>query len=279
MDGPTIFLSAATAVTLVAAGAAFFFLGRREPQRFALSAGLVAILGVAVSLLWLPQTTPIPGVRFAFAAFSVLGWLVVAAYLEIRRSAETLDQSTAVLAELAGTDELTGLVTRQSLRANCSDAMRQGAEKGTRVSLIVADVDRFRAVNDALGSEVGDSVLRAVASILGNKTRAGDCAARLGSDEFALMLPDTPAVVALQTAEAIRSEVARTQLEALPKGTSVTVSVGVASLPADMLDPETLLIGADAALMEAKRKGRNQVCTSPDPVSEPARDRPALEPA
>ena len=270
MESPVGVLTIATAAALIAAAAAFYFLLRSEYQRFVIGASAIVVIGVAVALFWMPRTTPIPGVRFALAGFTILGWLLAAAYLEMRRFEARLSSSDAVLAELAGTEELTGLATRQMLIQQSQDALDASEPGQDRVSLIVVDVDNFRRLNDSFGTHAGDLILRAVASIVGNQARESDCAARIGSDEFALLLPETSLVMALQTAEVIRGEIARTRLDEIPVETSFTASIGVASLPPGIRDAESLLVSADTAVAEAKRKGRNQVCSSPDYAGDPA---------
>jgi diguanylate cyclase (GGDEF)-like protein len=116
-------------------------------------------------------------------------------------------------------------------------------------------VDRFKEYNDACGHLAGDAALARVAAILKETTRDVDCAARYGGEEFVVLLPETAARGATETAQRIQERLARDELV----GGKLTLSVGVAQFPEDGESPEELLAGADAALYQAKREGRNRV--------------------
>ncbi len=167
----------------------------------------------------------------------------------------------AALEHIAVVDELTGLHSRRYL----FDIVRRSRPEETVVgtSFLMIDVDHFKNVNDRYGHAVGDKVLRKVAELLVTATRNNDVVARVGGEEFAVLLPHTDEETATDVAERVRAAVAlHTQ------DPQVTVSVGVASLPGALFkhgeDPieraASLMERADGALYRAKRAGRNRVC-------------------
>ena len=164
------------------------------------------------------------------------------------------------LAQLATTDELTGLWNRrrfiEMLRREC----RRTDRAGTSLALAMVDVDRFKAVNDTFGHAFGDRVLRAVAAHLGREARATDIVARYGGEEFMVLMPDTDAEEATSAAERIRRCVASHPVADEKRSVEVTISIGIsASEEGQPPDPETLVRLADETLYAAKQAGRN--CT------------------
>ena len=160
--------------------------------------------------------------------------------------------------ELATTDKLTGLLNRQSLDALIHQAMTGSRRSGTPLSVLLADVDFFKAVNDEHGHLVGDEVLRRVALNLREHLRESDTVCRWGGEEFLMIVQDCDAGAALLLAEKLRGAVANDlRLAELASGL-VTVSIGVAELqPQESVDG---LVGrADAAMYAAKGAGRNCV--------------------
>lgn len=165
-------------------------------------------------------------------------------------------QMHAELHMAAVTDSLTGLYNRRYLEAS-------GAGMGTRgpASLLMVDLDQFKEVNDQLGHEVGDEVLRQVAHLLGAQLRTKDRIVRFGGDEFLVLLPGAARGEAEAVAERIRTAMLREPLRIDDREVWLTVSVGVAEWsPLDQNpDPQVLLRWADAALYQAKNSGRNRV--------------------
>jgi diguanylate cyclase (GGDEF)-like protein len=128
------------------------------------------------------------------------------------------------------------------------------------VSLAMMDIDRFKKINDSHGHLAGDFVLRKIGSMLQERLRADDFLARYGGEEFALILRESPKQNALQTAERIRKLVETTPFRHEGKRIAVTISIGVATWPAQHIDSgEDLVKAADANLYSAKRRGRNKV--------------------
>jgi diguanylate cyclase (GGDEF)-like protein len=162
------------------------------------------------------------------------------------------------LEELATTDKLTGLSNRQSLDALMHQAMTRSRRVGAPMSVLLADVDHFKAVNDRFGHLVGDEVLKRVAANLRQLLRASDTVCRWGGEEFLLIAQDCDSSAALLLAEKLRTAIADdARLAELASG-PVTMSLGVAELqPKESL--EALVGRADAAMYAAKEAGRNCV--------------------
>lgn len=163
------------------------------------------------------------------------------------------------LRQEARTDQLTRLYNRRALQEAAVREMARAKRHGLNFSVILVDVDRFKHINDKLGHQAGDLVLKAVAAALKDNLRVQDMAARFGGEEFMLLLPDTDAAGAKQVAEKLRQAVQ--DLSVHVKGTVVelTASFGVAALGRGW-DFEDLLRRADQAMYQAKTLGRNRVC-------------------
>lgn len=178
-----------------------------------------------------------------------------------------LARTNAELARLARTDALTGVANRRYFEQLLGEELRRAVRSGAPVSLLMIDVDFFKAYNDGLGHPAGDNCLIQVAHTIGRGLRrAGDCVARYGGEEFTVLLPDTALSGARQRADTIRRELARLAIAhpASPVDACVTVSIGVATvLPGDGgVSAAALIEAADHALYRAKREGRNRVCTT-----------------
>jgi diguanylate cyclase (GGDEF)-like protein len=167
----------------------------------------------------------------------------------------------AELQALAVRDPLTGLYNRRQLNEHLPRAIAAARRAGTKVSVLLADVDHFKQFNDRFGHDAGDRVLKAVATAMGRSLRAGDLAFRYGGEEFVAVLADCGPDDALHWAERLRAAIADASAAADPEGRMprVTCSVGVANFPADGATTDQLLKAADRALYEAKDAGRNCV--------------------
>ncbi|WP_236033586.1 sensor domain-containing diguanylate cyclase [Belnapia mucosa] len=184
------------------------------------------------------------------------------------------------LDRLARLDGLTGVANRRSFDEAIGREWARCMEAGMPLSVILVDVDRFKAFNDHYGHPEGDACLRVVAATVGATIRrAADLVARYGGEEFAVLLPETEMEGAHAVAERLRAEVEALALPhagCLEEGGMVTVSVGVATIqPASCRaarGPEALIGAADRALYAAKQAGRNQVCQAPqlDPLNQMA---------
>jgi diguanylate cyclase (GGDEF)-like protein len=170
---------------------------------------------------------------------------------------------TAVLYEKldrkATTDALTGLPNRGAFEARLASAAAHFQRYGRPFSLIILDVDHFKRFNDSWGHEAGDRVLQHVASILRSSIRQVDFPARLGGEEFVILLPETLAERAIEVAERVRAAIERSAVPWNRHRLSVTASLGIAGCPENSHLPADVLSTADAALYQAKESGRNRV--------------------
>jgi diguanylate cyclase (GGDEF)-like protein len=170
---------------------------------------------------------------------------------------EELLKAREALREQATHDGLTGLLNRSSILEKLDDELSRAARAGTPVSVLMADLDRFKAINDTHGHLVGDAVLREAARRLKSAARRYDSVGRYGGEEFLIVLPGCDASDAAVQAERTRDAIGATPFLTPAQPVPVTVSVGVAC--SSHCAPETLIREADEALYEAKGEGRNRV--------------------
>jgi diguanylate cyclase (GGDEF)-like protein len=176
----------------------------------------------------------------------------------------TLRDRNRELHEISITDSLTGLYNRKhSMEVLTKEVAR--AERYQRpLALLMIDVDHFKRYNDTCGHLAGDEVLRKIATIFRRCTRESDCVGRYGGEEFLIILPETVGDDAGRIAERIRSHLAEEDFPFGPQMLKITISGGIASFPRNGRSPESLLKSADAALYEAKNRGRNRVVPAVD---------------
>ena len=160
----------------------------------------------------------------------------------------------------AETDQLTGLLNRRALLDRVTGEIEGPA------ALVIFDIDHFKAINDIHGHLAGDEVLRAFGEILMLSARAQGFAARIGGEEFALLMPGTSLVPAAVLAEGVRARLAKRHFDGAGSF-GCTVSAGVSYAPDTIIDFDALLHDADKALYAAKRNGRDQVAVSSDEVA------------
>ena len=173
------------------------------------------------------------------------------------------------LAEQATVDGLTGAKNRSYLHDAMTQAMSLSRRRELPLSLVMLDVDHFKAYNDTYGHPAGDDVLCAVVSVLKGVLRGYDIVARYGGEEFVILLPATDVAASRLAAERLRSGIACHPWTHRP----ITASLGVATTDLGHAEPESLLNRADQALYHAKRNGRNRVVHEFDLIVTP--DRPA----
>jgi diguanylate cyclase (GGDEF)-like protein len=160
---------------------------------------------------------------------------------------------------LAATDALTGLFNRRYFESSLACELSRAERTSSQLALLILDIDHFKSFNDTYGHAMGDVVLQRVARVLGAVLRKGDVLARLGGEEFVVLLPQVTAKGAVESAERLREAVANHEIHPGGPLKRVTVSTGVALFPADAKEADALLKAADEALYQAKHLGRNRV--------------------
>lgn len=177
---------------------------------------------------------------------------------ELARSNRQLKASEARFKSLSITDPLTGLANRRHLEEQINGAIERAQRYGETFSLILADIDHFKHINDEHGHDIGDHALSTFARLLHGQIRDCDLAARVGGEEFVLLLPRTELHAATQSAERLRVETSRMRVTGLT--TAITASFGVTRYQTgDTI--HTLLKRVDQALYAAKNGGRDRVVT------------------
>jgi diguanylate cyclase (GGDEF)-like protein len=179
-------------------------------------------------------------------------------------------------------DELTGLLTSKSFFSELRREAARAEQEGKQFSVLMMDLDHFKSVNDTFGHLIGSQTLETVGALIRRSLRAGDTAARFGGEEFAAFLLDADAEQGKIVAERVRREIedfrfsaarrdgrgVRSLAKGQPDELRITISIGIASYPADSRDPIELVEMADAALYHAKRSGRNRTCAHATALAE-----------
>ena len=187
---------------------------------------------------------------------------LMSAQARLRDRDRMLRQLNQELELLAHTDDLTGLYNKRRLFEQLNAEIARAKRYGEIMSCLMIDVDHFKLINDSLGHQAGDEVLRQVGTLLRRSLRVTDFVARYGGEEFTALLPRTDAAGAYRAAENLRKKFSATPFH-LPSSSnlSITISIGIASCTKfDRLDAEQVILCADTALYEAKRSGRNRCC-------------------
>ncbi len=180
---------------------------------------------------------------------------------QIRKMTAELAVANRKLEEAAFTDALTSLPNRRFFIQRLKQEWARLTRNGGELSCILLDIDRFKSVNDTYGHDVGDEVLKKVATTLGAEARESDVLCRHGGEEFIVLCPDSDLAGAARGAERLRASVERETSGAFKQfDNSITVSLGVSTYRAGMQDEDQLIKLADDALYRAKQSGRNQVC-------------------
>ena len=180
----------------------------------------------------------------------------VRAGLRIVALQKALLETNHRLEELSLTDSMTRVANRRAFDERLEDAFEHARRYDRPLSLVLLDVDHFKSINDTHGHDAGDRVLRIVADVLADSSRHSDFVARVGGEEFAVILPETALFEAMQFGEKLRCNIAIAQTATGP----ITVSIGVANLPHSRVPTRAdLFHAADQALYRAKANGRNRV--------------------
>jgi diguanylate cyclase (GGDEF)-like protein len=178
----------------------------------------------------------------------------------VRQRTSELEAANVELGRLAHSDPLTGLLNRRGFHQLFTPALQVARRTGRPLTVAMVDIDHFKRINDRLGHDMGDRVLANVAELLRKRVRASDVVARMGGEEFVLMLPETSLegahTIAQELLDAVAAHWAGSSFGA------VTVSIGLACSTDGTLDGAALLQRADVALYQAKSEGRNRVCVA-----------------
>jgi diguanylate cyclase (GGDEF)-like protein len=178
--------------------------------------------------------------------------------LELALSArnQELESALARIAELASTDPLTGLANRRAFEEQVAHEIAKSRRSGSELTLVIADIDRFKPLNDQFGHAAGDEVLRQLAQRLKSGLRECDLLCRWGGEEFLCLLVDSSVEEAVRVLERLRLSLAQQPIRVDDTRTEVSLTFGVAPLDGDL---SAALAAADAALYEGKRGGRDQI--------------------
>jgi two-component system cell cycle response regulator len=176
------------------------------------------------------------------------------------------------LEQMATTDGLTGLHNKRAMLEAAGQKVLAAARFGRPLSVLICDIDHFKAVNDTYGHDVGDLVIKGLGEVLLRQKRATDIVARFGGEEFVVLCEQTDEPGAMLLAERIREDLEKTTFHVPAGPVKVTGSVGVATFPAAGRDWDTLFKAADEALYASKRGGRNR-STAWMPASKSSLDR------
>lgn len=237
-----------------------FFYGRRG------AVGILTCVGIghAIALLVLPSSSVYPG-RWIDVMVSVSGTAVVVLALE-GRNQSLLGR---VVAE-ARTDPLTGLLNRRGLEERAEVEIARTRRDGTPMAVASFDLDHFKHINDEWGHDTGDRVLAWIGRLLTAESRDIDTVARVGGEEFVVLLPDADLAGAGEFTERVRAALDRHDTQGLPP---LAVSAGVVC-GREAEDLQTMLQRADSALYAAKRAGRDRTMSwTPAPGASPSNDR------
>ncbi len=254
------------------------FLYPRERWKALLPSILVLLFGLLVFGIWvMGDRKSFPGqATIVYVGGMVVLLLMVARQFltvheigtlqgVVQEKNRCLSQLNEQLKQQAISDPLTGLPNHQALADRLDEELARTQAKETTCALLFLDIDHFKFVNDQYGHEVGDRVLCQFGEVVESALRSTDYMGRWGGEEFVAVLPMTTLLEAWVVAERIRLWVEQEKFAYEGGSLCVTCSVGMALYPADATERKTLIILADAAMYEAKRQGRNQTCTTPNP--------------
>jgi diguanylate cyclase (GGDEF)-like protein len=219
------------------------------------SIGLIVVLDLILKRD-IPQTDVVIGAIIP----ALLAPLLIGGYVRLSRQ---LDRAEAQLRALAAEDPLTGILTRRRFLELADLEWARALRHGRPQSLLLIDVDDFKAINDRHGHLSGDETLRRTAEICRSNLRRTDLLGRYGGDEFIILLHETQEPGAVLMAERIRRALEAGELRARHEVLRIRVSIGVAARREGIETLDALLALADAALEEAKAKGRNRVEGTP----------------
>ncbi len=178
---------------------------------------------------------------------------------ELTRIAQELKSANQRLEHMALNDPLTELLNRRGLDGVLTHEIATAHRSGTNIIVLLIDLDDFKKINDNQGHSAGDAVLKEIAARMLRSLRSTDYAARVGGDEFLILLPDTIPAEGVKIAEVVRAAICDTPIEASGKPLTATASVGVISVPPNAQTIDDLLAETHHVLYRSKRRGKNRV--------------------
>jgi diguanylate cyclase (GGDEF)-like protein len=256
----------ASLLTVVLAGGGVWELWRDRDEELASRWGMLLTL-LSFGLVNVARVVAAPFAPFPMGAgpvdavwLAVFMWVVFAhaALASVLFLAMTLERRVAEQRSFALSDPLTGLMNRRAFADFAARMNRRRSGHHTGLALLVLDLDHFKSVNDRFGHDVGDRMLKAFADVAEGNVRPSDQLFRMGGEEFCFVLPDTMHAEATQVAERIRKAFEANLIETPAGPASATVSIGIAASQF-AVELDVLLAAADAAVYEAKARGRNRV--------------------
>jgi diguanylate cyclase (GGDEF)-like protein len=243
---------------------------RDPPEEARAAARFLAIVMVFTLILWIARnafvinaiggTNDRDRVDFVISLFAI-GQIVVAVACTMSLFWIEVRKMEAALLKVAFSDALTGLPNRRAMMERFAEESARATRHGKGFALLVLDIDHFKRVNDQHGHLAGDAVLRNVAQLLASNKRAEDGLARIGGEEFVLLLTD-PSGDAAATADRLRDCIAQSELVAAGSRLRTTVSGGIAHYPEDGTDWDRLFAAADRRLYASKQAGRDRVTSA-----------------
>lgn len=257
-------LSAALAVLCAMSAARLL---RFAPPQLGFAQIFTGLLFLAAALLMVVRAAYMAGAGHApgtlFAADAAQGIILGVGHITVMLMSVgfalmIVDALAADLNRLATVDELTRVSNRRVFYARAETEMARARRAGSRFAVLMIDLDRFKAVNDQLGHALGDETLRRVADLIKPQLREYDLLARLGGEEFGVLLPDTSEEVATMIAERLREVIEQARLPHRDWPLPTTASIGVAELRNTDHSVDELMQRADRALYAAKAAGRNR---------------------
>ncbi|MDC7788852.1 GGDEF domain-containing protein [Rhodoplanes sp. TEM] len=266
------------------ATAAEFWRGRAEPLVSRLPAtfllfahGALFLLRTPLSMLlpWSPTNQVFGSVWLTVLSSEALLFSISIAFILLAMAKERTEYRHKTASMI---DQLTGISNRRGFLAECDTVTRRQAEEPRLTAVLLADLDRFKSINDRFGHAVGDKVLQVFADTTGRTVRPSDIVGRLGGEEFAAVLYDIGRERALVMAEDIRSRFADAASLVEGRPIDATVSIGMVLTDDPALDVPKLLRHADQALYRAKERGRNRVeLASLEPRGKPGAPGPSSD--
>ena len=208
---------------------------------------------------WANYIISVPEVSVLHAGDPALSSLKPTCYVLSMRDINQHADASEKMMHATSCDDLTGLLNRRAFFDKADAEMNRWRRSKRPLSVLVIDADHFKTINDRFGHEVGDTALKSLAASIQHCVRQLDITARIGGEEFAVLLPYTTLADAKELAERIRHCVHKMVIEPSDLDITLTISVGVAQMDESVADMRGLIKAADAALFNAKKAGRNQV--------------------